>query len=65
MDEPYAVVIPYSTWEFDGLSVVQVMTALVEVILPEATFEMTTLAAGATTFMLNCLVADFLGDEES
>ena len=56
---------PYSTWEFDGLSVVQVMTALVEVILPEATFEMTTLAAGATTFMLNRLVADFLGDEES
>lgn len=56
---------PYATCDVDGLSVVQVITALVLVMLVEATLDMITLAAWVATLILNCLVIDFLGEEES
>ena len=45
MGGPYAVVVPYVTCEVDGLSVVQVIVALVLATLLEATLEMIILAA--------------------
>ena len=50
--EPYAVVGPYAICEEDGLSVVQVIVALVLVMLLEATLEMMTLALVAATLFI-------------
>ena len=60
------LVVPTATCDVDGLSVVQVMTAVVDVMLLEATLDMMTAALAATTLILNCLVADCLvGEVES
>ena len=61
VEVPYAVVVPYSTCDVDGLSVVQVIVTPLAVILLEATLEMMTLAAWVATLILNCFVADFWG----
>jgi hypothetical protein len=47
LDDPYAVVVPYDTWESAAWSVVQTMVALHDVMEPALTADITGAAAGA------------------
>ena len=59
--DPYAVVVPYSTCELEGWSVVQVMVAEVVVIAPEVT----PLITGIVAAVENVKLADVAGPPES
>ena len=59
--DPYAVVVPYSTWELEAWSVVHVMVADVVVTPPEATPLITGIVAAVEKVKL----ADVAGPPES